>query len=262
VSAFLDRLRAGAPVERPVALVVAHPDDETVALGSRLAGFRRLTLIHLTDGAPRDLADARRSGFADWHGYAAAREAELDRALACLGAAPAVERRYRIADQQAILALDAIVDRLTHDLAGVAAVVTHPFEHGHPDHDTAALAVTLACAALARRGDPPERYEFAGYHLGEAGPVFGRFRDDPACPEVLIEPAEAERARKRDAIACFATQAAMLAHFPLSPERLRPAPAYDFARPPGDSFYDRFGWDMTAAGWRRAARHAWQLQPA
>ena len=66
-------------------MVVAHPDDETVGAGATLPLFRRLLLVHATDGAPRDLADARAVGFADAAGYAAARRRELDAALAAGG---------------------------------------------------------------------------------------------------------------------------------------------------------------------------------
>ena len=69
------RLARGERVAEPVALVVAHPDDETIGLGSRLHLFDRLLLVHLTDGAPADMGDARRAGFATREAYAAARAA-------------------------------------------------------------------------------------------------------------------------------------------------------------------------------------------
>jgi hypothetical protein len=67
-------------------------------------------------------------------------------------------------------------------------------------------------------------------------------------------------ARKRAAIAEFATQKEVLAAFPLDPERLRPAPRYDFARPPppGKVLYDDFGWRMTGQSWRDRAQAALQ----
>ncbi|MBV9250682.1 MAG: hypothetical protein JO227_15715, partial [Acetobacteraceae bacterium] len=50
----LDLLRQRKPIEMRSAVVVAHPDDETVGAGASLRLFRDLTLVHVTDGAPRD----------------------------------------------------------------------------------------------------------------------------------------------------------------------------------------------------------------
>ena len=70
-------LASGRPITSPVAVVVAHPDDETLGVGARMACLRHLALIHLTDGAPR----ARGS---DWTAVAARRERELCAALEVL----------------------------------------------------------------------------------------------------------------------------------------------------------------------------------
>jgi len=261
VSGFIERLRDGEAIDTPVALVAAHPDDETVGLGSRLGALRRLRLIHITDGAPRDLGDARRAGFAGASAYAAAREAEVECALAALGADAAERIRYALADQEAVFALSDLVERLARDLAGVVVVVTHAFEYGHPDHDAAALAVALACARIA---DPPRRYEFAGYHLADAHEVYGRFRAHPAAPETLLPFDVAACRRKIAALACFRTQAEVLARFPVAPEIIRPAPAYDFAEPipAGGALYDRWGWSVDSRRWSEAARRAIEAESA
>lgn len=251
---LLDQLRARDPIERPIAIVAAHPDDETIGLGACLERMRRLRIVHLTDGAPRDLADARRQGFDDWKAYAAAREQELQCALYALGAADAERLSYGYPDQQALFHAAEIVDRLARDIAGMAAVFTHAYEHGHPDHDTAALAVVLACEKLAEAGGkPPERFEFPSYQMRDGGPVFGAFWPDENCSETAIDLNGAELARKVEALACFVTQRATLAAFPLSPERVRRAPAYDFTRPapPRAAVYESWGFTMTSEAWRQ-----------
>src|SRR3954454_5236901 len=75
---------AGA-FKAPVAMVVAHPDDEVIGAGAQLARFTNLALVHVTDGAPADVRDATRAGFASAQDYAAARREELEKALAVAG---------------------------------------------------------------------------------------------------------------------------------------------------------------------------------
>jgi LmbE family N-acetylglucosaminyl deacetylase len=251
---LIQRLAAGEPITEPVALVVAHPDDEVVALGSRLRCFADLTLIHLTDGAPRDLRDAQRTGYPDRASYAGARERELQAALDRLGIAPK-RIGYAIPDQETAHQLPELIERLSRDLRSMAAIFTHPYEHGHPDHDSAALAV-------ARAAPCQPRFECASYHLSENGPRFGAFWPDPASLEESWTLSSEEQAAKANAIACFASQGETLAQFGLAAERVRPAPAYDFSRaaPPGRALYERWGFRGTAADWRTHAARV--LEPA
>lgn len=251
-AALLLRLATRARVEERVALVVAHPDDETLGLGASLRRFKRLTLIHLTDGAPRDLADARRAGCASAEAYADLRQRELDEALRAAEARPIRRLAYAVPDQTLVHRLPEIVDRLAGDLAGCEAVVTHAYEGGHPDHDSAALAVQAACARLG--DEAPVRLEFAGYHECADGLRCGVFADAPTL-EMECDCGQADLARKSAALARHASQRDTLARVGFGPERLRLAPTYDFAAPPasGQALYDGYGWTLTAARWRELA---------
>ena len=75
-SAVLQALAGRQAVAQRVALVVAHPDDEAIALGGSLHLLRDLLMVHATDGAPRGTT----KGFASRDAYAAARRAELAQA--------------------------------------------------------------------------------------------------------------------------------------------------------------------------------------
>ena len=243
------RLASGDAIDAPVALVVAHPDDETLWAGAALHRLRDLTLVLLTDGAPEDMGDARRLGFKMREAYAGARSAELAGALAALDARPKLIR-CEVRDQDAVRHLPAIIDRLRGDLAGAELVITHPYDGGHPDHDAAALAVARAAAVPV--------VEFACYTLVDGARAFGRFIPDPACPEQACALTAADRARVDAALAAYGTQAHVFGGWRPEAERWRAAPRYDFSRPaPGEgALYDGFRWALTSARWRAIAAEA------
>jgi LmbE family N-acetylglucosaminyl deacetylase len=233
--------------------VAAHPDDETLGLGAHLSQLERFTLVHITDGAPRDMQDAHREGFETRRAYAAARRRELGDALSMLSAAPDSIVTYGWPDKESVRYLTHIARSLSRDLAPARYVFTHAFEHGHPDHDAASLAVHAACAILRReRGSAPVIIEFPSYHVRGNELVLGAFWSDPNCPECVLTLKPHERASKSRALSCFVTQRSILDQFPLGEERFRVAPLYDFSQPapPVVAFYDRLGWPMTSCRWR------------
>lgn len=253
------RLARDELIHEPVALVAAHPDDEVLWLGTRLKNLRRLRLIHLTDGAPRDLQDARRAGCSTWQDYARLRRIELYRALEAGEASPEQRIALEIADQESAHHLTTLVTRLTTHLVGIDVVLTHPYEHGHPDHDSAAFVVHAACAALERAGRAaPRIVEFASYHARGGQLACARFWPDERATEWIVAPTAGGNARKARALDCFVTQRSVIQRFTPMHERLRAAPAYDFSAPapPGVALYDTFGWEMTSARWRACASAA------
>jgi len=239
-------------------IVGAHPDDETAGAAGLLLRCERsnLWIVTVTDGAPRDPADAERAGYTAREDYAAARRQELLNALPV--AAVPTDHTYslNIVDQEASFDMTALAHRIADTVRELrpTAVLTHPYEGGHPDHDATAFAVHAACAMLAH---PPEVYEFTSYHADPGKPRamrVGHFLPGTDTGQ-LIPLSEKEIELKQKMFECYASQAHVLRHFPLHEERFRAAPAYDFTEAPhaGTLFYENFPWGMTGDRWRQLA---------
>src|SRR3954451_9422884 len=74
------------PCPAPTATIIAaHQDDEVVGAGGRVSRLREVAFIHVTDGAPRNMQDARDKGFTAREDYSAARRVELRNAIRLAG---------------------------------------------------------------------------------------------------------------------------------------------------------------------------------
>lgn len=251
----------GAPPVPPLrtTVVVAHPADEIVGLGGQLAQIGALTLVHVTDGTPRELAAAQRASFASRGSYAQARARELDRALAAAGVRHARSRELGITEQEVAHHLADLVKVLIVDLAHTDVILTHPYEGGHPDHDACAFAVQAACTLRWLMGAAtPQRLEFACYHARDGRLAAGRFWEAPGCPERVIALNNTQLAAKRAALAELVIQSTRLDSGPTEVERLRRAPSYDFGRPPPpqEVLYERHGGSMSGTLFRSQAQGA------
>lgn len=246
----------------PVDIIVAHPDDETIGLGSRLPRLgEQGRFVYVTDGSPRNLRDAMLTGLDAREAYRDLRREELASALRLAGLSLAQTHWLGYPDQEASHELDAITRALARwmRVQRPAVVVTHPYEGGHPDHDATTFAVHMARRMLRQGGEPvPEILEMTSYHLGPFGIESGVFLPWPELEPLYISLDENERQLKRDMFECFLSQSETLRYFPLDHECLRVAPPYDFSHPPhaGRLFYDFYDWGMKSAFWCALARKA------
>ena len=251
---FLQALAGEGPIAaETMAVVVAHPDDETIAIGGQLPRLRGVTLLHVTDGAPRNMEDATGHGFATPEAYAAARREELEAAMAVAGVPPSALVSLDVPDQEAATHLVDITGHVTRLLQarGIEIVVTHAFEGGHPDHDATAFAVHAAVRRLAGRGRAPAVIEVPLYHLGVTGWTVQRFVTDSGGSEAVIPLSDEQRRLKQAMLDAHATQRQVLSRLAADVERFRPAPAYDFTVLPNEGrlLYELYGWGITGVRW-------------
>ena len=229
ITALTERRR----IAEPVALVVAHPDDEAIGLGGSLSLFDKLLLITVTDGGAG--------------GNAALRAAEL---AAAVQGRVAASVQLGLPDQGVSARMVSLALDLSARLRdwGAAAVLTHPYEGGHPDHDATAFAVHAATWVPV--------IEMAFYHRApEGGWQIGRFLDGSGSVAALDVRAQGH---KQAMFAAHASQAGVLARFSTAQEAFRAARLPDFEQPPhpGPLLYEEHDWGMTGARWRALAAAA------
>lgn len=241
-------------------IVAAHSDDEVIGAGSRMPRLACSRFVHVTDGAPRNMEDARAHGFTSWEAYAQARRQEFIRALdlAGISARQAIELGYP--DQESSFHLVELAQDLHQLILDLKPefLLTHPYEGGHPDHDSTSFAVHSACRLLAEQRQPvPVILEFSSYHQGPDGIQAGEFLEfSPTQQSVLLSSQEKEM--KRRMLSCFVTQQQVLNWFTLETERFRlaPPPLFSAAPHPGTLYYEQYPWGMDGARWRNLAAQA------
>lgn len=261
--------RATAPEgdarEMPKALAIfAHPDDETVALGARLGRFKNACFVHITDGAPRDERDSRRHGFTSLAGYRQARSDELECAFRSSGLTSVQRQSLGIPDQGAAHNLCTITKHVAALLHSepYEVIFTHPYEGGHPDHDACAFAVHHAVGLSGVQNESaPVIIECAFYRADLSGgneTVTESFLMAGRTPQCDYRLSREEQQRKWALLTCFVTQKETLNMFPLTVERFRIAPEYEFAKEPHlpPVLYDRYPWATSSSTFRILASQA------
>lgn len=250
----------GIRARRRLLVLAAHPDDESLGASAALGRCATSAVAFLADGATRD-ARFRPGWSGSRETYAHARRQEALAALALVQVPPDSIFWIGGTDQETIYELDRSITRFAEIVAQFApeVVITHPYEGGHPDHDTAALVASAAIGRL-HGGQTPELLEMTSYHARAGQRIAGEFLPGISSgsahdSETRLLLNQKERDRKARMLACYASQEAVLRDFPLQPERLRPAPAYDFTRPPhaGPLWYECLGWPLTGEQWRENA---------
>jgi len=237
-----------------IAVVAAHPDDESIGASRLLARSRNAYVIFVTDGAPRDQQFWPKTIESSREQYAAIRRQEAERALAHAGIPVRQIMWLGGVDQEAICGVPELLARLVDLIERLQPelLLTHPYEGGHPDHDCAAL---LASLALRPSGIDIPRFEMTSYHARHGRLVTGEFLGSNPGEEWLSELSEDDKNRKRKMFREYRSQHQVLESFGIDRERFRLAPAYDFQKPPheGKLWYECLGWAMTGDRWRTLA---------
>jgi LmbE family N-acetylglucosaminyl deacetylase len=244
-------------------LIAAHPDDETIGAAIRISHTPGIRIVHVTEGSSPNPCDAFAAGFRSREEYAAARRGEAVRALALAGVPRQAVTNLYFTDQRVSFELEHLTQRTLalFEEFQPQVVLTHPYEGGHPDHDSIAYACRMAkrLYQLENARARLDLIEFTSYHAESGGINVYSFLPSQHCMEERNQLNAHERELKLRMLREFRSQQRTLAPFMLPEvEVFRRAPEYDFRRAPhaGRLFYEHFDWGMDGPTWRDLAHDA------
>jgi LmbE family N-acetylglucosaminyl deacetylase len=207
-------------------VLVAHPDDETIACSGLLQRAEASLVVFAVDGAPPRYGFERQ--FGSLRQYSEARFVEASRALSHISHC-SVRRLERpdgtwFLDQhlflelpEAFASLTRIAEEFSPDL-----MFSHAFEGGHIDHDACHMLAKRTAQALALK-----ILEFPLYWRSEDGTdLFQQFRESSE-GEFMLQLSQQESVVKRKMLLEYRTQQNLLSVFQLESERFRPGQGYN-----------------------------------
>ncbi len=212
-------------------VLVAHPDDETIACGILLQRIPSALVVFAVDGAPAGYGFERR--FGTLKNYSEERFKEASRALglarSCSFLRLATPDGTYFPDRHLFEQMREAADALVAIAQGFSpdAIVSHAYEGGHVDHDACNLLARYTASTFSLK-----HFEFPLYWKNENGQdIFQEFRGFQE-GEFSISPSEMEIATKSKMLAQYKTQGNIVAVFNVNKERFRPVQLCEFARPP------------------------------
>ena len=231
-------------------VLVAHPDDESIACGGLLQKMRSPFVVFATDGAPED--DFFWGRYGSRAAYSKLRQEEALSALDQVGVSEVeflandAAESVRLEDQKlfrmirtALQLLRKMIEEKRPD-----ALLTLAYEGGHPDHDTC----SFLAAQLGRESRLPI-WEMPLYHRNSDGSgVYQRFVREAKDEVIEVAITGEMLERKERMLQSYKSQFDALPHFEPERERFRPQAQYDYTQPPhpGKTNYEVWQWAMTA----------------
>ena len=201
-------------------ILVAHPDDETIACSGLIQRASASLVVFAVDGAPPHYGFEKR--FGSLRNYSDARFLEASRALKCIPRC-SFRRLTRkdgtwFVDQHIFLELpEAFTSfaRITREFSP-DLLVSHAFEGGHIDHDACHILATRLAQEFSLR-----TLEFPLYWKSKHGhDVLQQFRESGE-GEIVFQLSQQELLVKRRMLAEYRTQHGLTSVFHRETERFR-----------------------------------------
>lgn len=238
-----------------ILLLVAHPDDETIAFGGHISDCPNLFIVHLTEGSPDNLLYASRNGCSGKKAYAELRMNELENALQVCKFDHNHYCNLRYNDLGVVYTIENALWEILHLIEKIQpeVIMTHPYEGGHPDHDCAAYISQKTIEILSPRYglSQIQRVEFTCYHGRNGYLETGTFLGDSETVKTIQLSLESKQ-KKVDMFECYYSQKEMLSLFMVDKEMFRIAPVYSFGSPPHDGklLYETMDMGIDGQSWR------------